>query len=98
MKPDGGSLIGFGSSGLGGGSFKAYDPAKNTLIEPTFTSADTDDVERATQLAAAAAPVLARLSGAARGKFLRTIAANPGTRPAALVAAPCRKPRCPRPG
>ena len=40
MKPDGGSLIGNGSSGLGGGSFKAYDPAKNTLLEPTFTSAD----------------------------------------------------------
>ncbi len=76
MKPDGGSLIGVGSSGLGGGSFKAYDPARNVHLEPSFTSATTDDVERAAGLAAAAAPVLARLSGAARGKFLRAIAAN----------------------
>jgi alpha-ketoglutaric semialdehyde dehydrogenase len=76
MKPDGGSLIGFGSSGLGGGSFKAYDPAKNAALEPSFTSATTDDVDRAAQLAAAAAPALARLSGADRGKFLRAIAAN----------------------
>ena len=76
MKPDGGSLIGFGSNGLGGESFKAYDPAKNTLLEPTFTSADQADVERAAELAAAAAPALARLSGAERGKFLRAIATN----------------------
>lgn len=76
MKPDGASLIGFGSSGLGGGSFKAYDPAKNVFIEPSFSTADKADVERAVQLAAAAAPGLARLSGVARGKFLRAIAAN----------------------
>ncbi len=76
MKPDGGSLIGFGSSGLGGGSFKAYDPAKNVALEPSFTSATAEDVDRAAQLAAAAAPALARLSGATRGKFLRAIAAN----------------------
>jgi alpha-ketoglutaric semialdehyde dehydrogenase len=43
-------------------------------------------VERATELAAAAAPVLARLSGAARGKFLRAIAANLETKADDLVA------------
>ncbi|HWA25877.1 MAG TPA: aldehyde dehydrogenase (NADP(+)) [Lacunisphaera sp.] len=86
MKPDGGSLIGFGSSGLGGDMFKAYDPAKNVQLEPSFTSAVVEDVERAAQLAAAAAPALARLSGAARGKFLRTIAANLETKVDDLVA------------
>lgn len=86
MKPDGGSLIGFGSSGLGGGTFKAYDPAKNVYLEPSFTSAAVEDVERAAQLAAAAAPGLARLSGAARGKFLRAIAGNLETKLDDLVA------------
>ena len=86
MKPDGGSLIGFGSSGLGGETFKAFDPAKNALLEPTFTSATTEDVDRAAELAAAAAPALARLSGAARGKFLRAIAANLETKADDLVA------------
>jgi alpha-ketoglutaric semialdehyde dehydrogenase len=86
MKPDGGSLIGFGSSGTGGASFKAFDPAKNTPLEPSFISATTDDVDRAVELAAAAAPVLALLSGAARGKFLRAIAANLETKADDLVA------------
>lgn len=76
MKPDGGSLIGFGSSGAGGASFKAFDPVQNAPLEPSFLSATPADADRAAELAAAAAPVLARLSGAERGKFLRAIAAN----------------------
>lgn len=76
MKPDGGSLIGFGSSGAEGATFKAFDPAKNAQLEPSFLSATTADVERAAELAVAAAPVLARLSGVARAKFLRAIATN----------------------
>jgi NADP-dependent aldehyde dehydrogenase len=74
MKPDGGSLIGFGSSGLGGASFKAFDPARNVTLEPTFTSATTEDVDRAVQLAVAAAPVWAGMPGATRRHFLETIA------------------------
>ena len=97
MKPDGGSLIGNGSSGLGGGSFKAYDPAKNTLLEPTFTSADLTDVDRAAELAAAAAPALARLSGAARGKFLRAIAANLEAKVDDLVARAMQETALPEP-
>ncbi len=85
MKPDGGSLIGFGSSGAGGATFKAFDPAKNTPLEPTFLSATTGDADRAAVLAAAAAPALARLSGAERGKFLRAIAANLETKADDLV-------------
>jgi NADP-dependent aldehyde dehydrogenase len=86
MKPDGGSLIGFGSSGLGGATFKAFDPAKNVHLEPTFLSAVAEDVERAVQLATAAAPAWARLPGAARHKFLSAIAEKLEARSAELVA------------
>ncbi|RXK56177.1 aldehyde dehydrogenase (NADP(+)) [Oleiharenicola lentus] len=86
MKPDGGSLIGFGSSGAGGATFKAFDPAKNTPLEPSFLSATVTDVNRAAELAASAAPGLARLSGADRGKFLRAIAANLEAKADDLVA------------
>jgi len=86
MKPDGGSLIGFGSSGLGGATFKAFDPAKNTSLEPTFLSAVHEDVDRAVQLAAEAAPVWAKLPGAARGRFLSAIAEKLEARSAELVA------------
>src|SRR6478609_303240 len=73
MKPDGGSLIGFGSSGAGGASFKAFDPAKNVALEPSFLSATAEDV-------------LARLSGAGRAKFMRSIAANLEAKADDLVA------------
>lgn len=86
MKPDGGSLVGFGSSGAGGASFKAFDPAKNAALEPSFLSATVADVNRAAELAAEAAPVLARLSGAGRAKFMRAIAANLEAKAADLVA------------
>src|SRR6478609_8669574 len=86
MKPDGGSLIGFGSSGAGGASFKAFDPARNVALEPSFLSATAEDVDRAVALAAAAAPVLARLSGAGRAKFMRAIAANLEAKSDDLVA------------
>lgn len=86
MKPDGGSLIGFGSSGIGGDTFKAFDPAKNCAIEPSFLSAAADDVERAVQLAVAAAPVWAALSGKARRDFLHAVATNLEGKAADLVA------------
>jgi alpha-ketoglutaric semialdehyde dehydrogenase len=86
MKPDGGSLIGFGSSGLGGATFKAFDPAKNTALEPTFLSAAPEDVERAVQLATAAAPVWAKLTGEIRNKFLTSIADKLEAKSADLVA------------
>ncbi len=74
MKPDGGNLIGFGSSGPGGAVFKAFNPSTGEAMEPGFASATPEDVERAVQLAAAAAPVWAKLSGAKRNEFLRHIA------------------------
>ncbi len=86
MKPDGGSLIGFGSGGPGGASFKAFDPARDSFIEPSFPSVDTEDIERAVQLAASAAPVWARLPGATRARFMRLIADNLESKTDDLVA------------
>ncbi|HEX2862066.1 MAG TPA: aldehyde dehydrogenase (NADP(+)) [Lacunisphaera sp.] len=97
MKPDGGSLIGFGSSGTGGASFKAFDPAQNAQLEPSFVSATGSDVDRAVELAAVAAPVLARLSGVARGKFLRAIASNLETKVDDLVARAMQETALPEP-
>ena len=86
MKPDGGSLIGFGSSGPGGATFKAFDPARNAHLEPGFLSAASEDVERAVQLAREAAPAWAKLPGATRNKFLGVIAAKLEEKSADLVA------------
>ncbi len=76
MKPDGGSLIGFGSGAPGGRTFLAFDPVRNAEFEPAFASATADDIALAAELAAAAAPVWVKLSGSARGQFLRAIATN----------------------
>ena len=86
MKPDGGSLIGFGSSGTGGTEFQAFDPARGVHFEPSFSAATAADVERAVLLAAAAAPVWAKLAGIQRNKFLRAIADNLTAKSADLVA------------
>jgi len=85
MKPDGGSLIGFGSSGPGGAFFKAFDPARNVYLEPSFQSATAEDVDRAVQLAAVAAPAWAKLTGADRNKFICAIADKLEAKSAELV-------------
>ena len=76
MKPDGGSLIGFGSGGMGGPEFKALNPATGEQLEPSFLSATADDVDRAVGLAAAAAPHLGGASALQRRAFLQSIAAK----------------------
>ncbi len=86
MKPDGGSLIGFGSSGPGGADFQAFDPVRGVHFEPSFSSATQDDVDRAVELAAAAAPIWTGLSGAERNRFIRSIASNLEAKAADLVA------------
>lgn len=86
MKPDGGNLIGFGSSGPGGAVFKAFNPATGTHLEPEFASAKPRDVDRAVQLAADAAPVWAKLPGKKRNEFLRRIADSLEAKSADLVA------------
>jgi 2,5-dioxopentanoate dehydrogenase len=86
MKLDGISLVGFGSGSPGGRQFCAHDPARGAALEPAFVSATPGDVERACFLAAQAAPVLAALGGAERGKLLRAIAAKIEANATPLVA------------
>lgn len=86
MKPDGASLIGFGSSGPGGAAFRAHDPARDTPLEPSFVSAAAADVERAVALAEAAAPAWAALPGGERQRFLAAVAANLEAKTGDLVA------------
>lgn len=86
MKPDGGNLIGFGSSGPGGTVFRAINPATGERLEPGFASAGPEDVARAVELAEAAAPHWAKLPGAERNRFLRHIADSLEAKSADLVA------------
>src|ERR1700744_6088072 len=67
------SLIGF-ADGAEGPSFTAVNPATGAPLEPTFHAASAADLERAASLAKAAIPVYGKLSGKAKGAFLRKIA------------------------
>ena len=67
------SLIGF-SEGAEGASFTAFNPATGAALEPTFYAASAADLERAASLAHAAFPIYGKLSGKAKGAFLRKIA------------------------
>lgn len=68
------SRIGFGLGAPGGVTFRAHSTAEGRDLEPEFHSASAAEVERASELAAAAAPILAASSGAERGALLRSIA------------------------
>lgn len=67
------SLIGSERGGEGA-AFQAVDPARNETLLPVFRSAGAAEVAQAVQLAATAAPILARSSGAQRAQLLRAIA------------------------
>ena len=68
------SLVGLGQGKLGGETFHGVDPATGEELEPAFHSATSADLEHAAQLAAAARPIFAALSGTQKAHFLRTIA------------------------
>ncbi len=74
MELHGLSLIGFGTGAAHGIELHALHATTGEKLAPTFQAASATEVDRAARLAATAAPVLARLSGAARAKFLRAIA------------------------
>ncbi|MEO6874147.1 MAG: aldehyde dehydrogenase (NADP(+)) [Opitutaceae bacterium] len=74
MKLTGTSFIGFSTGLPGGPTFRAFDPTATKELEPVFHSASAFGLERAVQLAAAAAPTWAKLPGAERNRFLRLIA------------------------
>src|SRR5579885_1300061 len=70
------SIIGFSSGKPGGIGFRAFDPQTGKPCEPEFTSASLEEVDRAVELAIAAAPDWARASGKIRAEFLRAIASG----------------------
>ena len=69
------SLIGFGD-GTEGASFTGFNPATGAALEPSFHAASGEDLEHAAALAHAAFPIYSKLSGKAKGTFLRHIAAS----------------------
>lgn len=70
------SIIGGSRSSSRGSKFRAINPAIGNEVLPDYCSASLPDVERAASLAAAAVPLMERLSGRQRGAFLRIIASN----------------------
>lgn len=70
------SLIGFGSGATAGKTFRAFNPVTGESPAPDFHLSSAAEADRAAELASAAAPALAALSGKARGGFLRAIAAK----------------------
>ncbi len=68
------SFIGFTRGRVGGRTWRAFDPAAGSELPESFHTAHADEIDRAAELAAAAAPVLAALSGKAKAAFLRALA------------------------
>lgn len=56
--------------------FRAVDPATGVMLEPEFSAAGADEVDRACALAAAAFPAYAALDLATRAQFLEAMADN----------------------
>jgi NADP-dependent aldehyde dehydrogenase len=70
------SIIGFSRGKQGGPGFRAFDPQTGKTCEPEFTSATVEEVDRAVELAVAAAPEWAKASGKVRAEFLRAVASG----------------------
>jgi len=70
------SLIGSRYGASDGAVFFGSNPATGDVLQPGYHTASSLDIEQAAQLAAKAFPVYGNLDGAAKGKFLRSIAAG----------------------
>ena len=68
------SFIGFARSQSAGPSQRCVNPATATELPTDFFQATSNDVQQACELAQAAAPLLAALSGKEKAEFLRAIA------------------------
>ncbi len=68
------SLIDGAASNGNGVRFRGIDPSTGKTLDQEFLSASAEEVERAAQLAAAAAPRFAAISAGERADFLRAIA------------------------
>ena len=74
MKISGHALIGGVSVKGNGGTFCAFDPAKQELMEPAITMVDEAQIDTACQLAGAAFDYFRSISGQQRAVFLETVA------------------------
>jgi alpha-ketoglutaric semialdehyde dehydrogenase len=68
------SIIGFRTGRDGGATFRAEDPITGKPLEPEFTSALSEEVDEAAQLAAEAFTAFGRVTGKRKGQLLRLIA------------------------
>lgn len=66
-------------------SFRAYNPADGSALEPPFASASDAEVEEAIENAAAASPALAAAAGSDRASLLRAMADGIDAASASLV-------------
>ena len=62
MKLSGLSFIGSSRGATGGAGFRAFDPAAEKELELVFHSASAAELERAVQLASAAAPTPGKMT------------------------------------
>ena len=77
--------------------FRAVNPTTGEAIAPEFVSARPEDVARAAEQAAAAAPVFAALSAHDRAEFLRAVAEELTAEGAAIVERAMQETGLPRP-
>src|SRR5215475_4030747 len=70
------SIVGFSQSGTAGESFYAVNPASGELLEPGFSCASEDDLDKAVRLAHEAFATYSHASGRNKAALLRSIATN----------------------
>lgn len=85
MNIAGRSLIGFGEGTRSGKRFHGFDPARGVELAPAFSSATSEEVARAVELAGAAASIVARKTGAEREALLQRVAEKLEANRAALT-------------
>jgi NADP-dependent aldehyde dehydrogenase len=85
MQSNTSSLIDGVAQGGSGVRFRAIDPSTGKALDPEFISAGPQEIERAAELAAAAAPFFAAIGPHERATFLRTIADELTANGAAIV-------------
>ena len=76
MSLTGKSIVGFKAGSDSSEVFHAVNPATGEVLQPAFTAATPEEVERTAKLAHEALASYSQSSGRERGAFLRKIAAN----------------------
>ena len=70
------SIVGFSQSGTAGESFYAVNPASGEPLEPGFSCASSDDLDKAVRLAHEAFATYSHASGRNKAALLRSMATN----------------------